>query len=304
MKGVSALVLIAASLLARPAMAQIDFDREPLSYRTATRQDPVSQLQAKLEQKAARLDFDPARGYLPALLHELNISAASQTLVFSKTSFQRSKISAKRPRALYFNDESYVGWVQNGDVIEITSIDPRLGAVFYTLEQRQSDPPTLTRQTDDCLQCHAGSMTDGVPGHMIRSIFPTASGAPVLSAGSFRTTYRSPLSERWGGWYVTGTHGQERHMGNNALRGTDDPERLDRNSGANLTDLSSRFDVRPYLTPHSDIVALMVLEHQVPAHNQLTLAGYRAQLARQEQEDLNRMEGKPAGETMESIDRR
>ncbi len=305
MKGVPVLVVIAASVLAaRPATAQIDFDREPISYRTAPRHDPVSRLQARLEQKDVRLDFDPARGYLSALLRELNISAESQTLVFSKTSFQRTKISAKRPRALYFNDESYIGWVQNGDVIEISSIDPRLGAIFYTLEQRQSDSPFLTRQTDDCLQCHAGSMTDGVPGHMIRSIFPTASGTPVLSAGSFRTTYRSPLSERWGGWYVTGTHAQERHMGNTALRGTDDPDELDRDSGANLTDLSLRFDVRPYLTPHSDIVALMVLEHQVPMHNQLTLAGYRAQLARQEQEVLNRMAGKPDGEPMESIDRR
>lgn len=297
-------MIVASVLAARPATAQIDFDREPISYRRATRHDPVSQLQARLEQKAVRLDFDPARGYLPELLHELNISPESQTLVFSKTSFQRSKISAKRPRALYFNDESYIGWVQNGDVIEISSIDPRLGAIFYTLEQRQSGSPILTRQTDDCLQCHAGSMTDGVPGHMIRSIFPTASGTPVLSAGSFRTTYRSPLSERWGGWYVTGTHAQERHMGNTSLRGTDDPDKLDRDSGANLTDLSSRLDVRPYLSPHSDIVALMVLEHQVPAHNQLTLAGYRAQLARQEQEVLNRMAGKPAGEPMESIDRR
>lgn len=297
-------MIVASVLAARPATAQIDFDREAISYRRATRHDPVSQLQARLEQKAARLDFDPARGYLPALLHELNISPESQTLVFSKTSFQRSKISAKRPRALYFIDESYIGWVQNGDVIEISSIDPRLGAIFCTLEQRQSDSPILTRQTDDCLQCHAGSMTDGVPGHMIRSIFPAASGTPVLSAGSFRTTYRSPLSERWGGWYVTGTRAQERHMGNTSLRGTDDPDKLDRDSGANLTDLSSRLDVRPYLSPHSDIVALMVLEHQVPAHNQLTLAGYRAQLARQEQEVLNRIAGKPAGEPMESIDRR
>jgi hypothetical protein len=58
------------------------------------------------------------------------------------------------------------------------------------------------------------------------------------------------------------------------------------------------------LTPHSDIVALMVLEHQGPAHNQLTLAGYQALLARRDQEALNQMDGKPPSAPVESIQRR
>ncbi|MGA2256260.1 MAG: hypothetical protein ABSG53_16545 [Thermoguttaceae bacterium] len=146
-------------------------------------------------------------------------------------------------------------------------------------------------------------MTDGAPGSIVRSVYPGKSGEPILSAGSFRTSYQSPLAERWGGWYVTGTHGRQRHMGNATLRGSD-PEKLDREQGANVTDLHSRFDTKRYLTAHSDIVALMVLEHQVFVHNQITIAGYRAMLARSEQEVLNKLDGKPASNPIDSIERR
>ena len=52
----------------------------------------------------------------------------------------------------------------------------------------------------------------------------------------------------------------ERHVGE-----------LDRSVGANLETLDELFDVSPYLTPHSDIVALMVLAHQVRVHNLMSL---------------------------------
>jgi hypothetical protein len=146
-------------------------------------------------------------------------------------------------------------------------------------------------------------MTEGAPGYIIRSVFPGKSGEPVLSAGSFRTSYQSPLAERWGGWYVTGTHGHQRHMGNAIIHGSE-PEGLDREQGANVTDVRGRFDTKPYLTPHSDIVALMVLEHQTAMHNQITIAGYRAVLAREEQEVLNKLDGKTADSPIESIEHR
>jgi len=37
--------------------------------------------------------------------------------VFSQTSFQLRKISPQRPRAIYFNDDVYVGWVRGGGVV-------------------------------------------------------------------------------------------------------------------------------------------------------------------------------------------
>jgi len=297
------MVVLATSLGLPVAVAQFQIKREPINYAQASHSDPASNLQQRLDQHQVTLAYDSQHGYLPAVLRELGISRASQVLVFSKTSFQRHLISPRQPRAIYFNDDSYVGWVQGGEVLEVSSIDPHLGANFYTLQQQRVEHPKLRRQQDDCLQCHASAMTENVPGLIVRSVYPGSSGMPILSAGSFRTSYQSPLRERWGGWYVTGTHGCQRHMGNTFLHG-DDPDKLDRDKGANLTDLHSRFPTEPYLTPHSDIVALMVLEHQVPTHNQIILASYQALQARQEQEALNKLDGKPAASPIEGIDRR
>ena len=48
--------------------------------------------------------------------------------------------------------------------------------------------------------------------------------------------------------------------------------KLDVSAGANVIDLSTRFNTKPYLTPHSDIASLMVLVHQANVHNLITLA--------------------------------
>lgn len=287
----------------RTAVAQVQIDNAPIHYGQAPHSDAVAKLQARIDQGKTVLKYDPRYGYLPNLLHELHISEKSQVLVFSRTSFQRTLITPHSPRAIYFNDDTYVGSVQGGEVLELSSIDPRLGAIFYTLGQERADRPQVLRQQDNCLQCHASSMTDGVPGSIVRSVYPSKSGEPILSAGTFRTSYQSPLAERWGGWYVTGIHGRQRHMGNATLRGSD-PDKLDREQGANVTSLESRLDTKRYLTPHSDIVALMVLEHQTSVHNQLTIAGYHAMLARAEQEVLNKLDGKPASSPIDSIQRR
>ena len=73
---------------------------------------------------------------------------------------------------------------------------------------------------------------------------------PLFTRGGFVTDHRSPISERWGGWYVTGTHGSQLHMGNVFAEDRDHPEAIDRAKGANVTDLSSRLDVARYLAPH------------------------------------------------------
>jgi hypothetical protein len=149
-------------------------------------------------------------------------------------------------------------------------------------------------------------MTQNVPGLMVRSVYPDASGMPLFSAGTFRTTEASPFKERWGGWYVTGTHGGMRHMGNLVLRGKNaaDPDSLDLDGGANVTDLSSRFDVSPYLRPSSDVVALLVLTHQAQVHNLLTKAGYETRLALRDQDAMNKALGEKPDHTFESTQRR
>ena len=180
---------------------------------------------------------------------------------------------------MYFNDDVYVGWVQNGDVVEISAADPQLGAVFYTLRQEQAERPKIVRDRGQCIVCHASSRTSGVPGHLVRSVYADKSGQPFFGSGTFTTDHRSPFKERWGGWYVTGTHGKQRHMGNVISTDRDRPEDLDMEAGANITDLSDHVNTSPYLSPHSDIVALMVLEHQSRMHNLITRANFEAKSA-------------------------
>ena len=281
--------------------APFEYDQDPINYSTAPVSDPVAQLQRRIERGEVKLSYDPRVGYLKSLLDELKIPVSSQVLVFSKTSFQRNRISPKTPRALYFNDDVYVGYCVGGDVLEISSTDPTQGAVFYTVAQKQGADARFLRQTHACLQCHdSSSMTGGVPGHVVRSVFTDASGQPLLSAGTFRTTQESPLKERWGGWYVTGTHGKQVHLGNGFLEDEEHPEKFDATAGGNVTSLADRFDASAYLSTHSDIVALMVLEHQTQMHNLVTKASYLVRIALRDQTEMNKALGEPADRISDS----
>jgi hypothetical protein len=158
----------------------------------------------------------------------------------------------------------------------------------------------VQRIVDECLQCHESGMTEDVPGLMVRSVYPSAEGQALLAAGTFRTTSSSPLAERWGGWYVTGTHGKQRHMGNVVATGADDEPKLDREAGANVTRLDKLVDTSPYLSPHSDIVALMVLEHQILVHNLITKAGWLVRLAVEDDRVISEALGRKPGLPSES----
>ncbi|MDA1049793.1 MAG: hypothetical protein O3C40_04860 [Planctomycetota bacterium] len=282
--------LIATSLLlfGTPAFGQLEFERDPINYSTEAPHDRVAQLKERLDAGELTLDHDAEHGYLPALMEYLQVPASSQTLVFSKTSLQRHCISPRTPRALYFNDDIYLGWVQRGDVVEISAVDPQLGAVFYTLDQHNKSRAVITRQTDHCLLCHASSHTQRIPGHIMRSVYADASGLPVFSSGTYRTDDSSPLSQRWGGWFVTGTHGKQRHMGNAIVDGTNGPEDLDVSAGANVTDLSDHIRTSPYIAPDSDIVALMVLGHQAFVHNRIAAANFSGRTTARDADVMNR----------------
>jgi hypothetical protein len=302
------LLLVAASVAmltqVQAAIGQMSLEDEPINYHTTPVRDPVARLQERIDAGEIRLEFDDRHGYLPAVLDALHISPQSQTLVFSKTSFQRERISPSRPRALYFNDDIYVGWVQHGTVMELSAVDPRQGAIFYTLAQRLAERPTFIRDRGECLGCHASSRTWDVPGHLVRSVFTAPDGQPHFGAGTFRTTHSSPLQQRWGGWYVTGTHGSARHMGNVLATDDEHPEQLDCERGANVTNLASIVDTTPYLTKHSDIVALMVLEHQTDMHNRITRAGYDARRALRDGRIMNKLLELPEDHISESTRRR
>jgi hypothetical protein len=273
--------------LTLPALAQIavqnqgyvPFSDAPIHYRTQPVTDPVAKLQELLDRGDAKLVYEPTHGYLKSVLEKLEIPVDTQTLVFSKTSFQYKKISPQAPRALYFNDDVYIGQVHDGKVIEVVSFDPMQGAIFYILDEHPSDHPVFQRAELDCTQCHIAAGTRGIPGVLLRSIFTMPTGTQAVQTSAYITGQQSPLSERWGGWYVTGTHGAQTHMGNVVVQDKDNPEKLDRSSGANLTDLSKYINTAAYLTGSSDIVAHLVLGHQTQMHNLITLTNYQTRLA-------------------------
>ncbi|HEX3149043.1 MAG TPA: hypothetical protein VHR66_13260 [Gemmataceae bacterium] len=292
-----------ALVLAAVARAD-DFDRPPIDYETATPHNVVTQLQQRIDAGQVKVPFVDEFGYLPAVLKELNLPRSSQMLVFSKTSLQRDRISPRTPRALYFNDDVYVGFCRLGNVMEVSVADPELGAVFYTLRQEPADKPRFQRQTDHCLICHT-SRQQGIPAHTVRSIYPDRDGNPILSSGSFRIDHSSPLKDRWGGWYVTGAHGSQTHLGNFILPNRNSsPDGLRNDAGLNVTDLKGRVDTGMYLTPHSDIVALMVLEHQTEMHNRITAANFQTKVAHRDADVINELDNAPKGRLTEGTSRR
>jgi hypothetical protein len=306
-------------LVAEISRGDDGFELPPIRYSATESNDPVAILQKKLASKSVVLERDDRYGYLPSLLKELNVPKESQVLVFSKTSLQIHKISPANPRAIFFNDSVYVGYVPGSDILELAANDPKIGAVFYTLDASGSEPeldeseqplnPTsdgvrLLRDRGNCLSCHATTRTENVPGYLVRSIFPDRAGRPRTGSSSYTTDYRSPWSQRWGGWYVTGLHGSMRHMGNAFATDRSDPQKLDVESGANLQELPSR--VRPdlHLLPSSDLVALLVLEHQTRVHNLITRANFETRQAVAMDEAMNQALGRPPEHRSESTQRR
>ena len=221
------------------------------------------------------LDYEPRQGYLRSLLKQLKIDPSSQVLVFSKGSLQADFISPKTPRALYFNEHTYVGWIPGAPLIEIMTVHPKYGSYFYTLPNRSSDGQTFKRETTECFRCHGGRGTDQIPALLARSEATGPSGYARPFDRTHIVTPELPLKNRWGGWYVTGSHGSQRHMGNEIAEGTDEKHFTDVEKGANVLDLRKYVDVKPYLTPHSDIVALMVMEQQMDVQNTLSRTATR-----------------------------
>jgi hypothetical protein len=244
----------------------------PPDYATAHFSDPVSGMVESVNAGKLNLEFQSGQGYLRSVLSALQVKSDTQMLVFSKTSLQTAYISPQSPRAVYFGQAAYVAWIPGAPNIEMIGIDPKSGPVFYTLVNRAGSKPLFTRQGIDCFQCHDSPMTGQVLGVMSRSVYAGVDGDLRLANGSFMTTATSPIKERWGGWYVTGTSGSQRHMGNEPARGDDQNSTIDTARGTNVTDLNRYFDTSRYLTPHSDIVALMVVEQQMEIQNLVTKA--------------------------------
>lgn len=238
--------------------------------------DAVTDLSRKVNLGEVKLDYDEAKGYLPALLKVLKVPVSSQTLVFSKTSSQAPFTSPATPRAIYYNDKVFVGWAQGSPQIDLAAIDPKKGVVFFTLDQDRKDQ--IFKRNNNCVNCHIGPKTLNVPGLVLRSVYTEPNGRPTGMVEDFISGHNSVMLKRWGGWYVTGTHGDTMHLGNKFLKEAEH-EKVDLSKSSNLTTLDGQFDTSKYLSSHSDSVSLMVLDHLVRMQIYLTKARYETLLA-------------------------
>ena len=261
-----------ATLDAQRAGSFMGSSEDPaIKYSTAPLNNVVDDVNRKLAEGSVQLTYEGRGGFLRSALDALQIPADSQLLVFSRDSLQGKLINEQNPRAIYFNDRVALGWVRDGEFIEVAAHDQSAGVVFYTLEQRDgaNRAPQFMRAFR-CLGCHSSGDTLGVPGLMM---FSTTQPDPSLGPGlPRRVDHSEPLTRRFGGWFVTGSAGSTPHMGNDvaALKGRD---------GRPLASAEGLFDADGYRALSSDIVAHLVFAHQAGMTNLLTRASYEARAA-------------------------
>ncbi len=265
--------------------SNLPLDHPAIHYAQGPADDPIARLAKQLDSGDTKLDYhEGGLGYLPSLLDRLGVNPDSQALVFSKTSFQGTRISPRNPRAIYFADDVAVGWVRGGEGFELAGLDPRQGVIFYTLATAQSDQPKIVRR-DECLHCHVGSATLGVPGIFVGSVYPDAFGNAARS-GSIITDHRTPFEDRWGGWYVNAARGEQRDRANAIAPDPAEPQALKTDGRQNLSSLAKEFNTAGYLTSVSDIVALMTFEHQTQLTNLMTRLNWEARIPETKPADI------------------
>jgi hypothetical protein len=257
-----------------PPVEAFPYRQPPVDYFGDDLGDPVSKLRERLEKGEVALEFEPGVGYLRSILKALDVPLDSQMLVFAKNSVNARLISPDNPRALYFNDNVYVGFVPGAPFLEISAVDPRKGAIFYTLPQKDDQPARLGRE-ESCLLCHASNNSLNVPGHLVRSFVTDVQGNPTR--GYSKVNDATPLAQRWGGWYVTGDFGDQPHLGNLSTTADLLEHERHRDGPGRHVDLKKRLDLSKYPAAQSDIVALLVHDHQTHLHNLIARVNYEHQ---------------------------
>jgi hypothetical protein len=286
----------------RANLSAINLDDPSIEYNTRMPHDQVSYLNQRILRGQVHLQYEKPQGYLRSVLAALDVPVESQLVVFSKTSFQSERISPTNPRSIFFNDSVAVGWVRGGPLLELAAEDPRQGMMFFSMSQNPVGPPHANRDPN-CLPCHVSGESMGVPGTLMRSVYPDADGKTISELGTFLTDDRSPFAQRWGGWYVTGDTGTLRHMGNAVVKDAKSLAPLARDGkdeSQPLTSLNGRFDTQGYLTPYSDVVALMVFEHQMHMINLFTRLGWEVRVAEGEGGEYKE-EAPPRGKAAKAV---
>ncbi len=243
------------------------FNEAPHNYWSRETHDAFSKLIPLLDRGEVKLDISSDKAQLTSLLKALDVPVSSQLLVYSATSFQGGLIRPANPRALYFNDEVYVGYVPGGR-FEVAAIDPDLGPVFRIFRPSNSGRPEITR-TERCMNCHAGRTSKQVPGLVVESVICTDTGASLDGFRREMVGHTVPIPLRFGGWHVTGAHEHGDHLGN--LMGEAAPGGYTKFADPP----GSLFDWNRYPVRTSDLFPHLIHEHQLGFHNLITLAVYR-----------------------------
>ena len=243
------------------------FSEEPHNYYNRELRDNFTKVLAKISAGELKLDSTSEKSQITSLLKALDVPASSQLLVYSATSFQGGLIRPANPRALYFNEEVYVGFVPGGR-FEVAAIDPELGPVFRIFRPTPDGKPEIIR-SERCMNCHAGRTSWQVPGLVVESVICTNTGASLDGFRREQVGHTIPLADRFGGWHITGAHEHADHLGN--LMGEAAPggyKRIKDPPG-------SLFDWNHYPVSTSDMFAHLIHEHQLGFHNLVTLGVYR-----------------------------
>jgi hypothetical protein len=264
----AALAVLAWFASARAASYE-DIDAPPHLYWQRPLKDRFTLLKPALESGQVPLDTSGELPYLRSLLQRLGVPASSQMLVFSTTSLQLSLISPRNPRALYFNEDIYLGFIPGGR-IELISLDPEIGGIFYIFDIPRGAAPLQIERSTRCMNCHAGSDTREVPGIVVKSVIPGPRGGSLTAYRIEETGHQIPFHERFGGWYVTAQGGLTNHHGNQTGQ---------LNAGQ-LTrfpiEPGTLFDFARYPVATSDLLPQLLHEHQAGFVNRVLEASYRA----------------------------
>jgi len=279
--GVAAIALGGAVAVVAGQLDQQAFkgtlDHPAIQYATRPLRDPVARLNREMADGRIQLPFEPRSGFLRGVLRALDVPVESQIVAFSKTSLQSPRITPENPRTMFFNDSVAVAWV-NGGFIELAATDPEQGINFYTLPFDGQIQPRFVHQTV-CLSCHESFTSFDVPGLLVKSVFASRDGSAMYRFGSYIPDHRTPFAERWGGWYVTGDSGAIRHMGNAILADESTGRPPGNNETPDVQTIRMRLDTTAYLSPYSDVAALMVFNHQTRMTNLLIRVGWEFRVA-------------------------
>jgi hypothetical protein len=250
-----------------------------IQYFSRPASDRVAELNRKIQAGEVRLKFEKPNGYLQSLLAALDVPVESQLVVFSKTSLLARLITPQHPRTVFFNDSVVITWIPGEPFVEIAAEDPRQGIIFYAIDEKPAEKPVISRRSTNCLVCHNSLSSLGVPGMLVRSVLTNDDGTPLNPLGESFPDHRSPFTERWGGWYVTGTSVPQGHRGNTRVTIDKRSHSAVMTGTPALRTLDGVLDSHDYPTPYSDVIAMLVFEHQMHAMNLLTRAGWESRAA-------------------------